>query len=160
MLRRFGAVVVVILACLAGLSGPVRAAGEPRFGAALVNVPLIVEHWDRPAVGLRNLGDVPVTAVVTITGAGWGPPETTTPTIAPGERFDVVLTGIGTDRADVRATVQNAEPGMDRAVIVLESVARHQTPWEAIPAYAWLLACLVALGAVWAVQRARGRRWT
>lgn len=150
MPRRIAAAVVA-LAVLAGFPHPAGAAEE--FGAALVNVPLIVEHWDRPAVGLRNIGDVPITAVVTIDGDGWGPTTTTTPTIAPGDRFDVALTSIGTDRADVRATVTNAEPGMDRAVIVLESVARHQTPWEAVPAAVWLAGLLAALVASWAVLR-------
>lgn len=142
---------VVALAVLTGFPHPAGAAEE--FGAALINVPLIVEHWDVPAVGIRNIGDVPVAAVVTIDGPGWGPAETATPTIAPGERFDVALSSIGAGRADVRATVTTTEPGMDRAVIVLESVARHQEPWEAVPAVLWLILALGALVASWAVLR-------
>ena len=112
----------------------------------LVNVPLIVEHWDRPAVGIRNIGDVPIMAVVTIEGPGWGPSEATVPNVEPGERVDVPLSGIGTEQATVRAVVTSRADGMDHARIVLESVARHQSWWEAHPEYVVLLLAAVLAG--------------
>jgi hypothetical protein len=153
---RRAASLVAALVVVAAAGSPAAAADDPRFGAMLVNVPLVVEHWDKPAVGVRNIGDVPITATVTIDGPGWGPAETTIADIEPGTRTDVPLSSIGTDPANVRAVVTNATPGMDRAQIVLASVVRHETFWEVYGAQiaaGGVLLLLVALVASWAVLR-------
>jgi hypothetical protein len=153
MRRAFGRC-VLLLAVVATLGTSVVTAA-PELGGRLSPVPLVYER--QPWVQLTNLSTMAVVATIETEG-GWTV-ETDRLTLDPGERQRVAVVTAGPEDAVLRAHLAPAEAltGPDVNALVLETIARHERPWEAVDGPWWLLLLLPALVAVWAALR-RHRR--
>lgn len=132
------------------------AAGAGAFGAVIGPAPLVVGVND-PEVFLINTGEVPITAVVTVEGEGYGPALTNVPALASGKVARIPLT-VGPGTARVRAVVSaaTASTATDTARLDLSLGVRHVEWWETIP---WgLVALLLFLAASVVAYLVRRRR--
>lgn len=116
-------------------------AADESFGAAISPSPLIVEHWREPAFSIENGGSVPVTIFVDLAGDSGYALASDRVELEPQAVARLPLVDIGEGEAVVRFRVTNGIEGMDRQAIVLETLVRHQTPWESVP---WAAAAAVA----------------
>jgi hypothetical protein len=145
-MRRAFVLVLVVMAAL-----PAVATAAPELGGRLSPVPLVYER--QPWVQLTNLSTVPV--LVTLEASdGWSVDEDRL-SLDVGETYRVAVLEAGPSDAVIRATIVPAEAvtGPDVNALVLETIARHERPWEAVAVPWWLLVLLVALVATVAVLR-------
>lgn len=147
---------VAALAILAAVASP--AAAADRFGAAIGPVPLVVEDWGAPAFTIDNRGSVPIHVELTLDGDGYALAATSADLAAAGV-VTFPLSRVGNGSATVKATVTNAEPGMDHQVLVLQGTVRH---WNTVEQLAHDLApywwVLIVIGAI-LILTIRVRPW-
>lgn len=149
MARLLAAVVLGILAA----ASPVAASDAPTLGGRLSPFPLV---WERDAhvVNVTNLSTIPVRVTLEATD-GWMI-DAGGFTLAVGELRSVPVTAAGSadGRISARLVPADALPGMEAVGLVLETHARHVTPWDGLP---WPLLALAALAAalvaLWGIRR-------
>lgn len=132
---------------------PVTAA-DPTLGARLSPVEIVYERGE--ALDVTNLSSVPVTVRLEADN-GWTLGASVL-TLAVNERASVPVTAAGEGPAVIRATLTPAQPiaGTDVNALVLETHARHTSPWEGIPPVLWLVLAVVPVWAVlWRVRRSQ-----
>jgi hypothetical protein len=131
----------------------VLAADPPTLGGRISPTSLVFER-DR-SVNVTNLSTVPVVVTLQADGIGWTFQDDHL-SLRPGERATVPLATAGDAETVLRAVLSPVLPdqGMDTASLVLETKARHLTPWERIPAVVWWVMALSSLGIVLILGRA------
>ena len=129
---------------------PVTAA-DPTLGARLSPVEIVYERAE--PLDVTNRSTVPVT--VTLTASNGWTLGVSTLNLAIDERATVPVTRAGDGPTVIRATITPTDviAGTDAASLVLETRARHLTPWEGIPLAPVGLVILVSAVTATAVLR-------
>lgn len=152
--RLVRAALLVVIAAAAMVS-TVVAADPPTLGARLSPAEYIVGRDE--AVSITNRSTVPVSVHVDAAGDGWAV-DVSDFTLAVDEERSLTVTA-GQGEAAIRATLAAIDVvGVDATALVLETSARHPSPWESVPSLAWLLLLVGGFLILYAIRRRFLRR--